>query len=207
MADSKLIIAELRQPLQRSGVVLGLVLALMTAAGMYNSHIGQQRQTTQQSFQGTVQEYRSALDAEQIMRTETERFSQLHARGFVGPEPRLRWIEDVRQTAAAAGVVTIRYELEPRAAYSSSISTGSFQLFASLMRLELELLHEGDLLNFLESLDQRDSGLFELISCSLRRAHSDSNEINLHTGNVSAKCELRWFSLDSADAVPVEELQ
>lgn len=207
MADSKQIIAELRQPLQRTAAVLGVVLAIMIGAGLYNAQIGQQRLATQQSFQGTVEEYRAALAAEQIVRTETERFTQLRVRGFVGPEPRLRWIEDVRQTAADTGIVTIRYELEPRAAYAGNISTGSFQLFASLMRLELELLHEGDLLEFLQALAARDSGLFEPVSCSLRRTGGDAREISLQAANISAKCELRWFSLDSAEAVVGEEAQ
>ncbi|MBI5041506.1 MAG: hypothetical protein HZB57_10035 [Gammaproteobacteria bacterium] len=206
MSDAKLIYAELRQPLLRAGAALGVLLTVMIAAGSYNTHMSQARASAEQHFKGTVQEYRTAMESEQILRTETERFTQLRARGFVGPEPRLRWVEDVRETAARAGLLTIRYELEPRTAHPTSISTGSFQLFASLMRLELELRHEGDLLSFLKLLDERRSGLFELSACALRHTREEG-DISLQEGNVKADCELRWYSLDAAVAAPVGEAQ
>ena len=206
MSDAKIIYAELRQPLLRAGAVLGILLVVMAAAGGYNAHMSQARLSAEQHFQGTVQEYRTALESEQILRTETERFTQLRAQGFVGPEPRLRWIENVRESAARADLLTIRYELEPRTAHMSSVATGSFQLFASLMRLELELRHEGDLFTFLNLLEARHSGLFELSACSLRPAREEA-EIKMQEGNINVTCELRWFSLDAADAAPVEGVQ
>lgn len=209
MSDAKAIYIELRQPLLRAGAVLGALLIAMLAAGGYNSHTRQARAATEQQFQGTVQEYRAAMESEQILRTEAERFEQLRAQGFIGPEPRLRWIEDVRETATRAGLLAIRYELEPRSAAPANmapVATGSFQLFASLMRLELELRHEGDLLNFLGLLEERRGGLFELTACSLRHTR-EAGEISLQEGNVKADCELRWYSLDAAVAAPLEETQ
>jgi hypothetical protein len=210
MSDAKAltntIYAELRQSLLRTGAVLGVLLTVMIAAGSYNAHMSQARTAAEQQFQGTVQEYRTAMESEQILRTEAERFTQLRAQGFVGPEPRLRWVEDVRETAARAGLLTIRYELEPRTAHPTSVATGSFQLFASLMRLELELRHEGDLLSFLNLLEARRGGLFELSACALRHTREEA-DISLQEGNIKADCELRWYSLDAADAAPVEEAQ
>lgn len=206
MSDAKIIYAELRQPLLRTGVVLAALLALMAAAGSYNAHVEQTRSATEQYFQGTVQDYRAALESAQILRTEAERFTQLRAQGFVGPEPRLRWVEDVRDTAASAGILAIRYELEPRTASTDSVATGSFQLFASLMRLELELRHEGELFAFLNLLEARRSGLFELSACTLRRAR-ETDEISLHEANLKVDCELRWYSLDTPDATAAEAPQ
>lgn len=206
MSDAKAIYTELRQPLLRTGAVLAALLTLMAAAGGYNAHVGKQRLATEQHFQNTVQDYRAALESEQILRTEAERFVQLRAQGFVGPEPRLRWVEDVRAAAAHAGLPAIRYELEPRTAHTANVATGSFQLFASLMRLQLELRHEGDLLRFLDLLEARRGGLFELSACTLRRTR-DAGEISLQEANLKADCELRWYSLDAMDTAPVEEAQ
>ncbi len=199
MSDAKTIYAELRQPLLRTGAVLGALLSVMIAAGGYNAHMSQAHQSSGQLFQGTVQEYRAALEAERILGTETERFTQLRAQGFVGPEPRLRWIEDVRETAARADLLSVRYELDPRTAHLSSVATGDFQLFTSRMRLDLALRHEGDLFTFLNLLEARHSGLFELSACSLRHAHEET-EIQLQASNIKVTCELRWLSLDAADA-------
>lgn len=206
MSDTKLIYTELRQPLLRTGAVLAVLLILVAAAGSYNAHVGRQRLAAEQHFQGTVQDFRTALESEQILRTEAERFLQLRAQGFVGPEPRLRWVEDVRTAAAGAGLVAIRYELEPRMPHTANFATGSFQLFASLMRLQLELRHEGDLLAFLNLLEARRGGLFELSACTLRRAR-EAGEISLQAANLKADCELRWYSLDAQDSPTAEESQ
>lgn len=204
MASTKEIYAELRQPLLRAGAFLAGLLALMIASGMFNARMSQSRQSAEQSFQGLVQDYRTALASESILRTEAVRFAQLQTQGIVGPEPRLRWVEDVRDIAARAGVVAINYELEPRKAASLNMATGSYQLFVSLMRLKLDLRHEGDLFRFLNLLEARRSGLFELTACALIRYHEDE-PINLHESNVKVDCELRWYSLDSAEAAVVEE--
>lgn len=204
MPDAKTIYVELRRPLLRAGAMLGALSAAMIAAGSYNAHMSQARAAAEQNFQGLVTEYQTALESEHILRTEAERFARLHAQGFVGPEPRLRWIEDVRKTAADADLVAIRYELGPRAAAPAniaSVATGSFQLFASPMRLELELRHEGDLLTFLNLLEARRGGLFDLSACSLRQAR-EAADISLREGNVKVDCELRWYSLDSPDTAP-----
>jgi hypothetical protein len=206
MVDAKKVYAELRQPLLRSGAILGVLLILMIAAGGFNAHMSKAHKAAEQTLQGLVQDYRTAVGSEQILRTETERFVSLQAQGIVGAEPRLRWIEDVRETAALTGVVAISYELEPRAPFQGTMNTGSYQLFASKMRLKLELRHEGDLLRFLDQLDDRRSGLFDLSACALQKS-KDENELHLHGSNVNAECELRWYSLDSADATLTEEAQ
>ncbi len=204
MSKAKTIIAELRPSLQRTGLVVGIVLMIMIGAGLYNAHMLKAKQTTEQAFQGTVQNYRAILQSEQILRTETTRFEALRAQGFVGQEPRLRWVEDVRDSAKQAGLDAIHYELEPREAYASSIATGNLQLFSSQMRLRLGLLHEGDLLKFLQLLEARHSGIFELNACTLQHSHNDA-EIHLHDSNILALCELRWYSLDHAVAASTED--
>lgn len=206
MAEAMRIYSELRQPLRRTGAVLGGLLLLMAAAGAYSAHVSRLRLAAEQRFQGTVQDYRAALESERILRTDAERFMQLRAQGFIGPEPRLRWIEDVRAAAAQASVGALRYELEPRSAHAAAVATGSFQLFSSRMRLQLELRHEGELITFLRLLEARRGGLFEPTACTLRRPR-DAEEIRLHEANFKGDCELRWYTLAAPDAAAVEDSQ
>lgn len=195
---------ELRVPLQRTGALLGALLLIMGAAGAYNAQTERARLAAEQAFQGTLLDYRNAIASEQILRTEAKRFAELREQGFIGAEPRLRWIEDVRETAAHADLVAIRYDLEPRLSLPTADVMGGYQLFVSVMKLHMELRHEGDLLNFLRALEARRNGLFELSACSLRRSR-DATEISLQEGNLKAECELRWYSLDVPNADIVEE--
>lgn len=205
MADAKAIYAELRQPLLRSGALL-LGLAILTSvAGTFSARMDRARLNVQQQLQTSVHEYRGTLDAERILRTDAERFAVLREQGFVGPEPRLRWVEDLRAAAAQSGLIAIRYELEPRRAHPDLPSGGTYQLFVSPMKLVLDLRHEGDLPRFLTRLESRAGGLFDVAACNLRRTRDGG--ISLEEANVSADCALRWYSLDAPDAMAYGEPQ
>lgn len=198
MADARLIYAELRQPLLRTGALLLVLLIVAVAAGAFTAHMDHARQSAQQQLLASMHAYRATLAAGDILRTDTQRFAQLRTQGFVGPEPRLRWIEDLRAAAAEAGLVTIRYELEPRHAHPEPIDSGSYALYVSPMKLLLDVRHEGDLPRFLRHLQARGGGLFEVTACSLRRTRD--GDISLAEPNLSAECQLRWYSLDAPDA-------
>lgn len=186
---------ELRDALLRTGALLGGVLLLMLAAGGYNAHAERARLAAERALQDALGEYRNAIASEQMVRNAAERFGALREQGFIGAEPRLRWIEDVRAAAAQARLVSIRYDLEPRRIEPSADATGSYQLFASDMKLHMALRHEGDLLAFLWALEARGGGLFEWSACALQRDR-DGAEISLQEANLKAECELRWYSLD-----------
>ncbi|HEY9150809.1 MAG TPA: hypothetical protein VIQ75_08410 [Gammaproteobacteria bacterium] len=206
MPDPKAIYAELRQPLLRTGALLLVILILVLAASVFSSRMDHARKSAQQQLQSSLYEYRAALESERILRTDAGRFAALQARHFVGPEPRLKWIENLRMAAHDAGLVAFRYELEPRHGRPDTQGDGIYQLFESSMKLVLELRHEGDLSRFLRLLEQRGDGLFEVVACGLRPTR-DGGEVSLDEANVTADCALRWYSLDAPDANPDEGWQ
>lgn len=197
MADARAVYAELRRPLLRNGALLATLLIVAIAAGAFNARMDDARKSARLQLQSSAQEYRATLAAQDILRTHARRFAQLRAQGFIGPEPRLRWVEDLRAAAAAAGLVAIRYELEPRHAHPEPATGGNYTLYVSPMKLALELRHEGDLPRFLKQLQARNGGLFDVAACGLRRARD--GDIRLDEANVSADCQLRWYSLDAPD--------
>lgn len=204
MADIKMVYAELRQPLLRSGALLAGVLTIAVAAGAFNANMERARQAAQQRLQASEQDYRATHAAEHILRTDAQHFARLRDQGFVGLEPRLRWVEDLRDAAARTGLTAIRYELEPRRPAADGTTAGTYTLYVSAMKLALELRHEGDLPRFLERLESRRSGLFDVAACSLRRPRDGG--ISLEEANVTAECVLRWYSLDAADAAAYGEM-
>lgn len=206
MPDPKAIYAELRQPLLRSGALLLAVLILALAASVFSSRMEHARKSAQQQLQSSLYEYRAALEAERILRTDAGRFAALQAAHFVGPEPRLQWIENLRMAARDAGLVAFHYELEPRHGRSGTQGDGVYQLFESSMKLVLELRHEGDLSRFLQYLEQRGDGLFEVVACGLRQTR-DADEVSLDEANVTVDCALRWYSLDAPGVSVGEDWQ
>lgn len=196
MLSFNVIYRELRRPLWYSIAVLISVALLVAAAVWFNLHMQRQQQQAEQALRDVSLDYRQTLESEHILRTQKTRFLTLRNEGFIGPEPRLRWIEDVREIAERADLVAVKYQLGARAPAPHSAASASYQLFASPMQLELFLQHEGDLLTFLQHLEGRRGGLFDLTACRLQRS-ADSNAIEMAGANLKAECELLWYSLDT----------
>lgn len=69
------------------------------------------------------------------------------------------------------------------------------------MRLQMDLLHEMDLLNLLD--DLRQAGYFAVQDCSLKRhaaaaAAAGPGSGGVATPTLGAECELLWLTLGSA---------
>lgn len=204
MLSFKAIYRELREPILRTAAIFAVAALLIGAASYFNQFMRKSYNATEQALRDTVFEYRTAIDAERILMTQTSRFEALRAEGFIGPEPRLRWIEDVREIAQRTGLVSIKYQLGARDVTPTSLPTATYQLFASPMKLDLQLRHEGDLLTFLNLLEGRRGGLFELASCNLSR--ESVTALSLTEANIRATCRLLWYSLDTPQAAMEEDV-
>lgn len=74
------------------------------------------------------------------------------------------------------------------------------QLSKSVMTLNMQLLHEGDLYTIINNLHNNAKGLFDIKSCAIVRNLSQSNSLaeSETDKNFSAKCELNWYTLQQA---------
>lgn len=140
--------------------------------------------------------YRTIDEQRRQIETWLPAYRSLQAAGVIGEERRLEWIETLRAAAARAGLPSLRYRIEPRAAYEAEpgLGTGGHGAFSTVVRLEAGLLHEGDLERLIRELAHADAGLFRLERCSVRRS---GPRFVMRAGavNLSAECDLRWITL------------
>lgn len=115
-------------------------------------------------FQSQSRRYLAVDEEEQVIREYLPRFRELKRQGIIGEEHRLDWAENLRRISEHLKLSSLRYSMEPRETYTAhyTLDTGSFEVYASSMRLTMGLLHEGDLLRFLEVLDARALGKFKI---------------------------------------------
>ncbi|MES2739886.1 MAG: hypothetical protein V4754_02865 [Pseudomonadota bacterium] len=124
------------------------------------------------------------------------RYAALRARGWIGEEKRLDWIEAIRQIQAERKLLPITYDIEPQQAVKldGQLATGEYQLYGSRMNMRMDLLHEMDLIHLLDDLKQR--GLFAAQSCTIKR-----NAMVMDNGSTGpatrllADCTLNWLTL------------
>ena len=183
--------------------VLALALAAAAAGGAIRFHDeavhGYERQKARL---GSIRSrYRTIDEQRRLIETWLPEFRALQAAGVIGEEPRLEWIETLREIAARLRLPSLRYRIEPRTAYEAgpALDTGAYRPFSTVVHLETGLLHEGDLERLLRELAARSAGLHRIERCDVGRAGPDF-VLRPDAVNLSAECDLRWITLARTEA-------
>lgn len=126
---------------------------------------------------------------------------------------RLDWIERVVEAREARALPRIVYTIAARKPYEALAVPGTkLAFYASRMKLDLGLLHEGDFIDYLHRLSNPPAGIFQIEQCTLeaREGHGKLaakanpgvlSKPGLAAGlsgtqaNVSATCEIDWITL------------
>lgn len=181
----------------KSSALIFLVVALITGTGVWWS-----ASMLKQAEAARTQQHQASEAAKQkLLRSNTEKqlieqyqdaYRALIARGFVGTENRLAWLEAVQQANRDARLYGLDYSLEPRSMVQQpglSVTLGQ-----TVMRIRMPMLVEDDLSNFLSALQQRSTGVFRVRSCQIARS-SDSAPQPINKPELEAECELLWFTI------------
>lgn len=170
--------------------------ALFWYSEAYLSSHELRRQQTMNDLNRARDEYRKAVDAEAIIRTSRQQYLQLEQRGFVGDEPRLVWVEALRNSGRKQHLYTLQYELKQRQPLRLTGVEDSehYQVYASFMHLDIELAHEVDLLRYFSELERDRPAIWALRGCSLT-SMALSGTVSLDKPNVKASCELAWYTV------------
>jgi hypothetical protein len=121
-------------------------------------------------------------------------FNRLRQNGFIGQlgQQRLilgRRLEDLKQ---ARLLPFLNYKISGWRDYPLDKLPADFKVSEFTIELRLGLLHEGELLRFLDLLDGSEvPGLFNVKSCRLNQAKNTGPEINLY-----ADCIALWYTVD-----------
>lgn len=182
----------------KTPILLLLVAVSMSAAGIFWSH----RQDTE--LRVDLQGQQKALDAARARAQQGQRearqiaqhldaYHAMIARGFVGEENRLAWIEAVHLANQDARLYGLTYTLSPRTAAPASLA-GGLPLKQTRMVLKMPMLVETDLPHFLDALRTRAPGLFRVSRCRLSRI-TDAAPQPVNRPELDAECELLWFTV------------
>lgn len=140
-----------------------------------------------------------ARDEQTELRDKIGRYQAIRARGLIGPEQRLDWVEAIARIKATRSIGKLDYDFSPQRPVDAAIlpggaAAGGFEMMSSQMRLHAELLHEGELLVFLEDIRNAVNALVQVRSCSMERIAPGATS---RAGNAQLKadCTLEWITL------------
>ena len=123
-------------------------------------------------------------------------YQNLVEQNVIGQERRLDWIETIEKIRNKLNIFSVKYKLEPQETLNleTALTSNSFDLHRSNMTLDFSLLHEGQLLNFLDTLSEEAKGMYLLESCTLTR--NDFVRQLRFIPNIQAECTLGWITLN-----------
>jgi len=178
---------------------IGAVVLALLLVGAILWYMDQQRQVALRGLGSAQRSYRDAharyIDAqrdEDLLWRVVNRYAGLQARGVVGPEARLDWVERVREARAQAGLPQLDFELRPRRPLTAG---GTVPVMtASTMSVSSEMAHEGRLLEFLDLLRAEPTALTRVRRCRIdRRAQPDT------AATLDFECEIDWITIQTAE--------
>jgi hypothetical protein len=131
---------------------------------------------------------------EQEIKARTLQFQQMELAGMTGPEKRLDWTELLRDLQRQLRLPGLTYEFGPQVALETGATVG-YAYHSSQLKIQLRLLHEEDLLNFIAHL-QRDAKALVLVRhCKILRL---AGGYQADGAQLAAECTMEWITLKRA---------
>lgn len=137
-----------------------------------------------------------AREEESEIKNRIGRFEQLASSGVIGEERRLEWVERIKAIKAQRRLLDLEFELSPQRTLETSVAPGSstnFEFAASGMRLQMRLLHEGDLLALLNDLQHGVSAFVRPNRCTIERLPAAAAAAS--NAQLKADCSLDWITV------------
>ena len=122
-------------------------------------------------------------------------YQYLQRLGFAGDEQRINWLEGLRLANQQTQLFGIDYQIGTQQPYpyASELDPGQLTLHQSLMKLNVKLLHEGDLMPFLGNLAKQGAGVFSVNQCVMERI--DTGGSIRFQPNLRVDCDLAWITV------------
>lgn len=186
--------------------VFMITLAVSVTTVVLSDNFFTNAQRNYQAAQRQLSDARSWLagvqDDRANMSTYAKEYATLLDRKIIGEDQRLDWMEGLENIRPQNLVSEFKYTISPQQPYTPTppLSNGNFELNLSGMTLQLDLLHEGQLINFLDALRKEMKGRFLLDHCSIDRSGTvtDTNPV----AQLKAECGGGWLTLKNRNAQP-----
>ncbi len=180
-------------------ITLVLSVAVVSVSYIYVDEVEQDQQTSKRDMRKWKSKINSSVESNQIIDEFEANFLSLVNQGVVGAEDRLSWFETIQNTAKKRGMPSVKYriwqQLRLREENLKQEYSG-IDVFKSIMTLDIEMAHEGDLFALLNDLSKAD-GLFAIDSCNIEKV---SKKVVDTDNNMKAFCELGWYTFRRSNA-------
>ena len=194
---------KLQIPLIILGGVVAVVAVCIVLAQQYKVEREQALFKQQSLLNAARQRYQSSGLEKEVITAYLPQYQTLINKGFVGEERRIEWVESLREQHKNHKLFGIKYSIKQQEKYTPGFAQnlGGFTLNHSVMQFELDMLHEGDLLQLTESLSKANVADLMLRDCEITRLNESGALSSQLIANLHAQCELDWLTLREPAAI------
>lgn len=180
-------------------LTLSIVLAfgLISWSEEYLAQSLKNREAAQRQLTEARTQLLSVQSDQENMSAYALEYNALQEQKVIGSEQRLDWMEGLEKLRQQGRVLDFKYTISPQQSYTPKppLDAGNFQLSRSIMTLQIDLLHEEQLLHFFSNLNNQINGWFMLDGCSISRTGT-VNEL----APLKAECTGGWFTMKNKSA-------
>lgn len=179
-----------------------IVLSIGAGAVYLSQKMAESANRTQKSVQQQLTDARNKLNAARDDRdnlsTYASEYQAWEKYKVIGEEQRLDLIEGLEALRKKNYVLDFKYSIAPQAAYTPvpAVSSGNYDLKQSTMTLQIDLLHEEQLISFFDGLRKNIKGWFMLDHCSLQRTTASGGS----AAQLKAECAGSWLTIKNRNA-------
>jgi hypothetical protein len=185
-------------------VTLLTMVTVVVMSDMYKTEASDQNEKMMREMRSWRNKIDEANKNNQILVQHEDTFKKLKEESVIGDENRLSWVEVVQNVVESRKLTSVKYDIASRVLLDKKLLDRKYRdidVFRSVMSLDMQLIHEGDLFVMLNALKNEAKGLVTVDKCNIELINKDIYEGVIaqdDTVNMSAYCELSWYTLKKA---------
>ncbi len=180
-------------------LLLSVVLSatLIILSGKFQDHARDNCQVAQKQLNDVRAQLSAAENDQENMASYAMEYNTLVAQKVIGDEQRLDWMEGLEKLRQQGTVLDFKYTIAPQHSYAPvpAVDAGNFQFNRSDMTMQIDLLHEEQLLRLFAGMHAQMAGWFMLDECTLSRADANND-----FSALKAECTGGWFTMKNKNA-------
>jgi hypothetical protein len=188
----------LRVPMALAVVAAAIGVAALVAAQSYLDTAKKARDLSRASRVGAQERVLRVSEEEREIRENLIDYERMREQGMMSDQNRIDWIESIARIKNNRKLFEIRYKIEAQRTldYPGVVATGGTDLVVSRMNLDMLLLHEDDLLNFLADLQATKKAFVSVRQCSVTRLERGSvQNVTSLQPRLQATCQIDLVSV------------
>jgi hypothetical protein len=190
------------QELRKLAAPLALLVALLAAGAGLMYWIEQEQRTTHQQLAGAREERNQARDRltriaeeEKEVNDKLEVYRRLKSLHILGEEQRLEWADAMTRIRNARELLDLRYSVGRQQTITSVPGKpANVDFYSSTMKVDIALLHEGDLLGFLRDLRESGNAFYSVKRCAISRTGIAATGTSI-VPRLRAECDIDLITI------------